>query len=76
MNKQLTEKEIKRIQSMCFQNRAKSCAIAQTIIDACQMISCSTYAELTGKSNRTINYQADKLIGIKIDGRKYIAFPQ
>lgn len=76
MKEQLTDKEIKKIQSMCFQNPAKSCAIAQTIVDACQIVSCSAFSELTGKSKRTINYQADKLIGIKVDGRKYIAFPQ
>ena len=76
MEQQLTYKEIRKIQGLCFENRAKSCAIAQTIIDACQIVSCSTFAELTGKSNPTINYQADKLIGITIEGRKYIAFPQ
>ena len=76
MSEQLTEKERKKIQEMCFQNPVKSCAIAQTIIDACQMVSCSTFAELKGKGKRTINYQASKLIGIKVEGRKYLIYPQ
>lgn len=76
MNEQLTEKEIEKIQKMCFQNPVKSCAIAQEIINACQMVSCSTFSDLTGKAKRTINYQAKKLNGVKIDGRKYLVFPQ
>lgn len=76
MKQELTQVEIKKLQNICFSNPAKACAVAQIIIDACQMVSCSTFSNLTGKAKRTINYQADKLIGVNIDGRKYISFPQ
>jgi len=76
MNKKLTSKEIERLQDLCFANPEKACVIAQTIINACQIVSCSTFSNLTGKSPRTINYQADKLNGVKIEDRKYISFPQ
>lgn len=76
MKEQLTDAEIKKIQNMCFHNPVKACAIAQTIIDVCQIISCASFSKLTGKSKRTINYQAENLIGIKIEDRKYLIFPQ
>jgi len=76
MKQQLTDKEIEKIKNMCFTDPSKSCAIAQLIIDYCQVVSCSTFSGLTGKSKRTINYQAKNLIGIKVEDRKYISVNQ
>jgi hypothetical protein len=76
MNQTLTQAEKRKIQQLCFSNPSKSCAIVQEFIDALQLVGCNTFAELTGKSKRTINYQSEKLTGIKVEGRKYIVFPQ
>jgi len=76
MTQQLTMEEIEKLRNICFLNPAKGCVIAQEIIDTCQIVSCSTYSELTGKSKRTINYKADKLIGVEIEGRKFISVNQ
>ena len=76
MEQQLTDKEIEKLQNLCFSNPAKACAVAQVIMDTLQIVSCSTYASIAGKAKRTINYQADKLIGVEIDERKYISINQ
>ena len=54
MNQLLTEEETKKIRKLCFSNPAKACAIAQVIIDTCQVINCSTYAAIKNKGKRTI----------------------
>lgn len=76
MKQQLTEAEIKKMQNICFSNPLKACAIAQLIADTCQIVSCTTYSKIAGKSKRTINYQADKLIGVTIENRRYISINQ
>lgn len=76
MPEQLTTLEIEKIQNVCFSNPSRACAIAQLIIDTCQIVSCSVYSDLKGKSKRTINYQARKLVGIKIEERKFISLVQ
>ncbi|ANS04892.1 hypothetical protein [uncultured Mediterranean phage] len=76
MRQQLTQAEIEKLQSLCFSNPAKACAVAQLIVNTCQVVSCSTYSGLKGKSKRTINYQSDKLTGIKIDGRNFVSVNQ
>lgn len=72
----LSEHEIKRTQELCFANPAKACAIAQVIADTCQVVSCATYAEVNGKSHRTVQYQAAELTGIAIEKRKFISINQ
>ena len=72
MNQKLTPQEINKIQNLCFENPAKACAIAQIIIDTCQVASCSTVASIKRKSKRTIQYQAKRITGIKIENRKFI----
>jgi hypothetical protein len=54
----------------------KACALAQVVIDTCQVISCSSYAALEGKSKRTILYQAPTMTGLEIDNRKFISLVQ
>lgn len=76
MNKHLTNIEIEKLQNICFSNPKKACAVAQLIIDTCQVISCSTFANIRGKNKRTINYQACKLTGVEIEGRKFISLNQ
>lgn len=76
MEEQLTPHEIEKIMTLCFTVPAKACAVAQLIVDTCQVVSCSTYSEITGTAKRTINYQAAKLTGIEIDGRKFISINQ
>ena len=76
MNELLTEKELAKIQNMCFDNPAKMCAIAQEVIDTCQIVSSSKFAELKGKHRNTILQQKDKLIGVQIENRKYISLNQ
>ena len=76
MKQQLTTYEIEKLKSICFSNPAKACAIAQQIIDTCQIISCSTFSNLSGKAKRTINYKAEKMIGIKIEERKFPSYIQ
>jgi hypothetical protein len=73
MNQKLIQSEITKIQNLCFQNPAKACAIAQTIIDTCQIVSCSTYAKLTGKGKRTVLYQSPKMTGVNIEERKFVS---
>jgi hypothetical protein len=72
----LTQEEIKRTQQLCFNNPAKACAIAQIIIDTCQVVSCSTYAEITGKSKRTVQYQSKNLNGVSVEGRRFLSLNQ
>ncbi len=76
MNQKLTQEEVDKIQNLCFNNPAKSCAIAQIIIDTCQVVSCSKYASLKGKNKRTIQYQSDNLTGLNIENRKFISLNQ
>lgn len=73
MKQQLTETEISKIQNMCFENPRKSCAIAQLILDTCQIVSCSTYARLHKKSKRTVLYQSKHMTGVNVEDRKFIA---
>ena len=73
MKQQLTTDEIRKIQNLCFENPAKSCAIAQIILDTCQVVSCSTYAQIIGKSKRTVQYQANDMTGVSIYGRKFLS---
>ena len=73
MNQNLTDKEIDKIQKLCFENPAKACAFAQTIIDTCQVVSCSTYSKLKGKSKRTIQYQSGNFAGLTIENRKFLS---
>ena len=68
----LTKIEIQKTQQLCFANPAKACAVAQIITDTCGLVSCATFAQIKGKSPRTIQYQAEKLPGIKIEKRKFI----
>jgi hypothetical protein len=74
MKQLLTQKEIDKIQNLCLSNPIKSCAIVQTFIDNLQLVSCADFAELKGKSKRTILYQAKKKTGVEIYGRKYLTF--
>lgn len=76
MNQILTYDEIKKIQNMCFSNPTKSCAIAQIIIDTCQIISCKTFSEIKRKKKRATLYKADKLTGITIENRKFLSLNQ
>jgi len=76
MNQKLTQEEIDKIQNMCFNNPVKCCAIAQLIIDTCQVVSCSTYAKLKGKPKRTIQYQSGNLTGLVIENRKFVSLNQ
>ncbi len=76
MNQILTDTEIEKTRNLCFENPIKACAITQIIVDTCQIISCNTFAELKGKSTRTIQYQSNKYIGIKIENRKFISLNQ
>ena len=74
MNQKLTQSEINKIQNLCFENPARACAIAQTIIETCQIVSCSTYAKLKNKSKRTIQYQSGNMTGLTIENRKFVSF--
>jgi len=76
MNQKLTQSEITKIQNLCFENPARACAIAQTIIDTCQVVGCSTYADIKNKSKRTVLYQSGKLTGITIEKRKFVSLNQ
>jgi hypothetical protein len=76
MNQLLTDKEVDRIRKMCFNNPEKICAIAQEMINTCQIVSVNTFAELKGKHRNTILQQKDKFIGIEIEGRKYVSVSQ
>jgi hypothetical protein len=76
MNKELKQKEIKRIQQLCFNSPAKACAVAQLIIDTCQVLSSTTFAAAKGKSPRTIQYNLHKLTGIQIENRKFVSLNQ
>lgn len=76
MNKQLTAEETEKIRKLCFANPAKACAVAQEIIDTCQVVSCATYAGIVGRSTRTIQTQATKLVGIELPDRNYISVNQ
>ena len=76
MNQQLTEKEISRIKDSCFKNTSKMCAVAQVIVDTCQVVSVNTFADLNGKHRNTILGQKDRLTGITVDGRKFISVVQ
>lgn len=76
MKQELTNKEIKKIQNLCFDNSAKSCAIAQLILDTCQVVSVKTYSELKGKHRNTILQQKEKLTGVEIENRKFISLNQ
>ena len=67
MDKQLTDAEIKKIHKLCFANPAKACALAQEIIDTVGVVSCRTYADFKNKSTRTVQYQAPKIVNIKIE---------
>jgi len=73
MNQKLTPAEIEKIQNICFENPAKACAIAQVIINTCQIVSCATYARLKEKKKRTVLYQSSKLLGVLIEGRKFLS---
>jgi hypothetical protein len=73
MNQYLTQSEIEKIQNLCFKNPVKACAIAQVIINTCQVVSCSTYARLKGKSKRTVQYKAKNLNKISIETRNFIS---
>lgn len=75
-NQVLTDSEIKQIQDICFNDPVRACAIAQIIADTCQLVSCSVYAELEGKSTRTIQHQAKDLVGLTIENRKFISLIQ
>ena len=76
MNQQLTEKEISKIQNACFENPAKMCAVAQVVVDTCQVVSINTYSKLKGKHRNTILQQKDKLTGVEIEDRKFISINQ
>lgn len=76
MKQQLTQKEIERTQRLCFSNPAKACAVAQAIIDTCQIISCATYAKVEKMSPRTIQYKAKKMIGISVEDRTFVSIVQ
>ena len=73
MNQKLTPEEIRKIQNLCFNNPTMACAVAQLILDTCQVVSCSTYAQLRNKSKRTVQYQAKTMNGISIENRKFIS---
>ena len=76
MNQQLTLKEISKIKNACFKDTSKMCAIAQVIIDTCQIVSANTFADLNGKHRNTILGQKDRLTGVVVDGRKFISVTQ
>lgn len=76
MKQSLTKQETNKIQQMCFDDPSKMCAIAQLIIDVCQVVSVTTYSELKGKHRNTIIQQKNKLTGLKIEQRKYISLNQ
>ena len=76
MNQRLTESEIRKIRDKCFENSSKMCAVAQIIIDTCQIVSVKQYSKLKGKHRNTILKQKDKMIGIEIEGRKFVSFVQ
>lgn len=76
MNKELSEHEIKKIRELCFTNPLKCCAIAQEIVDTCGVVSCATFAQVKGRGKRAVQYQSEKLVGIKIEDRKFIAINQ
>lgn len=76
MNQLLTDTEKSKIQNLCFENPAKDCAVAQEIIDTCGVVSCSTYSVLKGGSKRAVQYKSEKLIGLKIEARKFISINQ
>lgn len=76
MNKELTEKEKENIRNICFTNPAKACAIAQEIINTCQVVSCATFASVNSKAPRTVQYQAKKLTGLDLPDRRYISINQ
>ena len=73
MNQKLTRAEIEKIQNMCFENPQKACAIAQVIINTCQIVSCSTYARLKEKKKRTVLYQSQEITGISIEDRRVLS---
>jgi len=72
MSQAMTEK----VMELCFTNPVQACALAQAIIDTCQVMSCATYASLKGKSKRAVLYSAQKLTGVEIEGRKFVSFNQ
>ena len=76
MNETLTQTEINKIRNKCFENPAKMCAVAQEIIDTCQIITIATYAKNGNKHRNTILQQKEKLTGIEIENRKYISLNQ
>ena len=73
MNEKLTQAEITKIQNICFENPAKACAIAQVIINTCQIVSCATYARLKEKKKRTVLYQSQEITGISIEDRRFLS---
>lgn len=73
---ELTQQELNKTMNLCFNDPAKACAIAQTIINTVGVVSCSTYAEIKGKSKRNIQYAANNLNGVTIEGRKFPAINQ
>ena len=76
MTEQFTSNEIQKIQSLCFNNPAKACAVAQLIINTLGLVSCKGYADYKKKAIRTIQYQVNRLTGIILDGRKFISINQ
>ena len=76
MNEILTQQQKTKIRQACFDNPLKMCAIAQVIIDTCQIVSTSTYAELKSKHRNSVLHQKEKLIGIEIENRKFISYIQ
>lgn len=76
MSQQITDKEIEKIRSACFENPSKMCAVAQIIVDTCQIVSAKTLSEIKGKHRNTILQQKDNLAGITIENRKFISLNQ
>lgn len=76
MDKHLSDTEKEKIFKLCLENPDKACAIAQEIIDSCQLMSCRTYAVLKDKSPRTVQYKAEKLRGISIEKRRFVSLIQ
>lgn len=73
---ELTQKEKDKITKFIINHPQKSCAIVQEFIEGLQLVSASKYAKLKNKSKRTILYQSKKLLGIELEGRKYITYIQ
>ena len=76
MKQHITEEEKIKILDLVFNNPQKSCAIVQCFIDSLQLVSPAEFAELKGKSKRTIQYRVDKMRKVSIANRNYLTLIQ